>query len=209
MYLPPHFDRSKDKAAALRLMREAAFAQLVSVSAEGEPFVTHLPLHVVERGEQLVLLGHVARPNGHWKLLQANPKALAVFRGPHAYMSPSVYADIQRVPTWNYVVLHAQVQAKLIDHQAADAKDRILKALIGEHEPAYAEQWRALPQEYTAKMLTGIVAFELEITSYELKVKVNQHRDEAHSTMLSRYDAGSDNEQALATWLRSVIASRK
>jgi transcriptional regulator len=205
LYLPRHFDRSADREAAARFIRAHAFAQLLTVGEGGEPFVTHLPLHLEDRPEGFCLLGHVAKPNAQWRHLQGNPKALVVFRGPHAYMSPSVYPDLQRVPTWNYVVLHAQVQAALIDGEDEANKDRILKCLIGDHEPVYVEQWRALPHAYTSKMLTGIVAFELNVTQIELKVKVNQHRAEAREAMLAQYDSGTADEKALAQWLRSVV----
>jgi len=105
MYLPPQF-KSDERAHALALMREHAFASLISIDEAGLPFVTHLPLHAQEQGDQLVLLGHVAKPNPHWRYLQARPQAVVTFLGPHAYMSPKVYPDLARVPTWNYLAIH-------------------------------------------------------------------------------------------------------
>src|SRR5687767_8066405 len=102
MYLPPQFD-AKDAAFAQILMRENPFASLVSVDDHGVPFVTHLPLHLETRPDGLVLLGHCARPNPHAKLLAARPQAVVTFLGPHAYQSPRIYPDLQRVPSWNYV----------------------------------------------------------------------------------------------------------
>ena len=90
MYLPPQF-HSHDPAHARALMREHPLASLVSTDDEGFPFVTHLPLHAQERGDTLVLLGHCARPNPHWRYLQARREALVTFMGPQAYLSPSVY----------------------------------------------------------------------------------------------------------------------
>ena len=97
MYLPPQF-HSHDPAHARALMREHPLASLVSTDDEGFPFVTHLPLHAQERGDTLVLLGHCARPNPHWRYLQARREALVTFMGPQAYLSPSVYPDLARVP---------------------------------------------------------------------------------------------------------------
>ena len=139
MYLPPQF-KAKDEAHALALMREHPFASLISTDETGLPYVTHLPLHVQEEGEGMVLLGHVAKPNPHWRYLQARPQALVTFLGPHAYMSPKVYPDLARVPTWNYLAVHCTVQAALVEEPAA--KDALLKKLIGDHEPSYAAQWR-------------------------------------------------------------------
>jgi len=199
LYLPAQFDRPED---AHGLMRGHPFASLVSVDDDGLPFVSHLPLHlqVDEKGARL--LGHCAKLNPHWRYLQARPAALATFMGPYAYMSPAVYPDIARVPTWNYLAVHAKVLARLIEADAA--KDAVLKQLIADHEPAYAKRWRELPQEYTDKMLQGIVAFELQITQVQCKVKLNQHRPESHAAMFEAYDAGTAQEQALAVWMRQL-----
>jgi transcriptional regulator len=198
MYLPPQF-KSDDPALAAGLMREHPFATLISNDDEGFPYATHLPLHLEEREGGFVLLGHVARPNAHWRYLQARPRALALFMGPHAYMSPKVYPDLQRVPTWNYLAVHCTVEARLVEDPLA--KDRLLKKLIGDHEPPYAEQWRSLGEEYAHKMLAGITAFELTMTSWQCKLKLNQHRREAHAAMRETYAAGNENERELAQWM--------
>ena len=201
MYLPPQF-RNDDPDRAARLMREHPFASLISTDDEGLPFVTHLPLHLEEREGRFMLLGHCARPNPHWRYLQARPAALVTFLGPHAYQSPKVYPDTARVPTWNYLALHCRVQATLMDDPLA--KDRLLKKLIGDHEPPYAEQWRQLGDDFAHKMLAGIMAFELEVTQWQCKLKLNQHRPESHQAMRAQYLAGGENEQALAGWMEQL-----
>ncbi len=198
MYLPPQF-KSEDRLLALALMREQPLASLISNDDTGLPYVTHLPLHVEERGDALVLLGHVARPNPHWRHLQARPQAVVTFLGPHAYMSPRVYPDLARVPTWNYLAVHCTVQATLLEDPAA--KDALLKKLIADHEPAYAAQWRGLGEEFAHKMLAGIVAFELQVSDLQCKLKLNQHRREAHAAMKAAYAAGTDQERSLAAWM--------
>ncbi|MDW8336738.1 MAG: FMN-binding negative transcriptional regulator [Tepidimonas sp.] len=198
MYLPPPF-RCDDPAIAAELMRAYPFASLISTDDEGLPFVTHLPLHLDERADGWVLLGHVARANPHGRYLQQRPTALVTFLGPHAYLSPRVYPDRQRVPTWNYLAVHCTVQAKLLE--AAQDKDALLKQLIADHEPAYAEQWRALDATYTDKMLAGIVAFELRVLRWQCKLKLNQHRPESHAAMRQVYANGQADAQALGRWM--------
>jgi transcriptional regulator len=186
-------------------MREHSFASLISIDDEGLPFVSHLPLVLEERGQGaegpsgFVLLGHVAKANPHWRYLQARPRAVVTFSGPHAYMSPCVYPDLVRVPTWSYLAVHCTVDVKLIED--AEGKDALLKKLIAEHEPAYAEQWRGLSEEYAHMMLAGIVAFELPVTQLQCKLKLNQHRKEAHAKMKEVYSAGTPDERALAVWM--------
>ena len=202
MYLPPHFaakDSVTTNATAHELIRAHPFASLISSDDDGLPFVTPLPLHLLIESGETLLLGHCAKPNPHWRFLTARPKAVVTFLGPHAYMTPRVYPDLVRVPTWNYLMVHCTVEAKIIE--TFDDKDRLLKHLIHDHDPAYANQWRGLGEEYQHKMMGGIVAFELRVTGMQCKIKINQHRPEARAAMHTAYAAGNDNERALAAWM--------
>jgi transcriptional regulator len=202
MYLPRQF-QADDRALALEMMRAHSFALLVGQDDDGRPFATHLPLIVGERGagasRRVVLEGHVAKPNPHARILAARPEVMVVFQGPQAYLSPKVYPDLMRVPTWNYLAVHAYGRAAIVEGEAK--QDALLKFLIGIHEPEYAAQWRGLPQEFQSKMLAGIVAFEIEVETLEAKFKLNQHRKEAHAAMKERYAAGTPDERALAGWM--------
>ncbi len=204
MYLPPHF-KAKEAAHAVDVIRAYPLASLISNDDGGFPYVTHLPLHLemVDAPEPgaapFVLLGHVAKPNPHWRFLQSRPQALVTFLGAHAYMSPRVYPDLVRVPTWNYLAVHAKVSVRLIEEPLA--KDRLLKKLIGDHDPGYAPQWIALGEAYQHKMLAGIVAFELTVLDLQCKLKINQHRPEAFEKMRAIYAAGNENERTLAVWM--------
>ncbi|WP_372657036.1 FMN-binding negative transcriptional regulator [Hydrogenophaga sp.] len=201
MYLTSAFD-AKDPALARELMRAHPLAQLISVDDDGLPYATPVPMHLQEEGSDVVLLGHCARANPHWRYLQERPQAVVSFMGPQAYMSPSVYPDLARVPTWNYLMVHCTVQARLID--ALDDKDALLKHLIGDHDPAYAAQWRSLDPAFQQRMLGAIVAFELRVTQLQCKLKLNQHRPEAHAAMYASYAQGNADERALAVWMRRL-----
>lgn len=198
MYQPPQF-KSQDRAVAARLMREHPLASLISNDDNGLPFVSHLPLHLEERDGEFVLWGHCAKPNPHWRYLQARPKAVVTFLGPQGYLSPKVYPDLARVPSWNYLAVHCTVQAELIEDP--EQKDRLLKKLIGDHEPAYAQQWRGLGEEFAHKMLAGIVGFELQVLDLQCKLKLNQHRPESHAALKAIYAQGNEQERALAKWM--------
>jgi transcriptional regulator len=201
MYLPEHF-KALEPSMGEDLIRAHPFASLISTDDTGQPYVSHLPLELEVGAGGRKLLGHVAKANPHWRHLAARPQALVTFQGPDAYMSPRVYTDLQRVPTWNYLVVHVQVRATLAEEEGA--KDAILKKLIAHHDPAYAAQWRALPQDYTRRMLSAIVAFELEVLDMQCKFKLNQHRPEAHAAMLASYRAGSTRERELVPWLERL-----
>jgi transcriptional regulator len=209
MYLPKQFHHP-DPAIAQRIMREHPLASIVSVGEDGFAVLSHIPMHWQAaslwadglQSEHGVLLGHCARANPQAQLLAAQPQALVSFMGPQAYMSPGVYAEKQRVPTWSYLAVQAKVMTRIIDPH--EDRDRLLKCLIAEHEPAYAQQWRELPATYTGAMLNGIVAFEMQITELRCAVKLNQHRPEAHTAMHAAYAQGSEQAQALARWMKDL-----
>lgn len=201
MYLPPQF-ATTDPVHARELLRAYPFASLISVNDDGLPFVTPLPIHLVEEEGRWLLLGHCAKPNPHWRYLQARPKAIVTIMGPQAYMSPNVYPDLARVPTWNYLMVQCTVQARLVEH--FDDKDRMLKHLIHDHDPAYEQQWHGLGEDYQHKMMAGLVAFELEITDLQCKLKLNQHRPESHQAMYTTYAAGNEDQRALAEWMQRL-----
>lgn len=204
MYIPKHFE-APDRASTLKVIRDYPFAMLISTDADGSPIATPLPVAVsatADEGEQTTLHFHVARANPHAALLSANARTMIAFSGPHAYMSPRVYPDLKRVPTWNYIAVHAYGELTEVPGDAA--KDDFLKFLIGIHEPAYADQWRGLDEKYQTMMLGAISAFQLRVTRLQSKFKINQHRTEAHASMKTIYAAGSPDEQVLGKWMERL-----
>jgi len=197
MYLPKAFDHPE---CASQIMRAHPLATLVHTGQDGWPSATAVPLHWdAQGGPHGTLWGHFARANPQGALLREQPQALAIFQGPHAYMSPSVYPDKERVPTWSYVMVQARVRVTMVDEP--EAKDALLKRLIGDHEPAYAEQWKGLREAYTQDMLKRITAFQLVIEHIDVAVKLNQHRPEAHAAMAEQLAQGGESEQALHGWM--------
>ncbi|MDI9330037.1 MAG: FMN-binding negative transcriptional regulator [Alphaproteobacteria bacterium] len=204
MYLPRQF-QAEDWALAQRLMREHPLATLVNIDDQGFPFASHLPLKLElcePNGQPSLLLGHLARANPQAAHLAQRPEALVIFLGPHAFMSTRVYPDLQRVPTWNYLSVQARVRIRLLSGEKA--KDAMLKQLIGEHDPPYADQWRGLPEKYTHGMLSAIVAFELQVIDIQTKIKLNQHRPESHAAMHAAYASGNPRERELAQWMSEL-----
>ena len=202
MYLPKQFNHPEH---ARSIILENPLASLVSNDDEGFPFISHIPIKLMPHetdAQQDLLLGHVAKSNPHAGFLHKRPQVLLTFMGPQAYMSPAVYPDVIRVPTWSYVAVHVKAEVRILEGE--EAKDGLLKQLIADHEPAYAQQWRGLPVSYTLPMLNGIVAFEMKVIKVQTKVKLNQHRPEAHAAMLAAYDSGNESEKALAGWMRRL-----
>src|SRR5262245_55708329 len=105
MYIPTAFAET-DPGTLFGFIEAYSFGLLVSTH-QGGPFASHLPLLLErEAGPHGTLLGHMARANPQWHDLDGQ-EVLAVFSGPHAYVSPTWYESEQVVPTWNYVAVHA------------------------------------------------------------------------------------------------------
>jgi transcriptional regulator len=172
MYVPDHF--REDRPEVLHdAMRRIGFATLVTQGLEAN----HLPMLVGEG----VLRGHVARANPVWK--QGSGDALAIFLGPHAYVSPNWYPSKaetgKAVPTWNYLTAHARGTITWI--QDADWLRAHVGALSETHEAGRAEPWAIgdAPASYVDGLLRAIVGFELTIAKLEGKWKLSQNRDAA------------------------------
>jgi len=172
LYIPEHFV-VRDHATALAFMRANPFAILVSSTDEG-PFATHLPVVIRENGNQVIIRGHVAKANPHWRYLESDPRCMVIFHGPHAYVSVSNYPARENVPTWNYAAVHAYGDARVFS--VPEELLGVLHELIPMFEPAYAEQWASLSQAYRERMLSHIVGFEITVKKIEAKFKLSQNR---------------------------------
>lgn len=154
-------------------MRANPFAILVSTTSDG-PFATHVPVILRETGDSLVIRGHVAKANPHWRYLQEQPRCLMIFHGAHAYISPSNYNTREVVPTWNYGAVHVYGEARTFSEN--DELLGMLHELIPLFEAAYAEQWASLSEAYRTRMLGHIVGFEIAVSQIEAKFKLSQNR---------------------------------
>src|SRR5579863_6676360 len=189
MYIPEHF-RVRDHADAIGFMRANPFAILVSATDEG-PFATHAPLVVREAGEHLIIRGHVAKANPHWRYFEQQPQCPVIFHGPHAYVSPANYTTRETVPTWNYGAVHAYGNTRVFS--APEELLGVLHELIPMFEPAYAEQWASLSDAYRDRMLSHIVGFEIAVTKIEVKFKLSQNRSkEEQENIIESLGAASD-----------------
>ena len=172
VYIPEHF-RVRDHADAIAFMRANPFVILVSNSDE-DPFASHVPVFIEERSDHLVIRGHVAKANPHWRYLEQQPQCLTIFHGAHAYISPSLYETRETVPTWNYGAVHAYGKANIFGEPAQLLP--MLHQLIGTFEQTYAQQWSELSESYRERMLSHIVGFEIAVTRLEAKFKLGQNR---------------------------------
>jgi transcriptional regulator len=169
----PEFNRQEDRSATVAFMRANPFAILVS-TADGIPFATHLPLLVDEAGDEIVVRGHMAKANPHWKSMQAGEESLVIFHGPHAYISPTLYEIRESVPTWNYAAVHVYGEPALFSDEAGLLDT--LHQMIHTFESSYMAQWSELSDHYRSQMMKHIVGFEIRAKRLEAKFKLSQNR---------------------------------
>jgi transcriptional regulator len=172
LYIPEHF-RLRHPEDAVAFMRANPFAILISSTSDG-PFATHLPLFVTGQEEKLLLRGHVARANPHWRYLEQQPQCMTIFHGPHAYISPTNYSARESVPTWNYAAVHLYGDARVF--ASLGEVHAMLEELMETFEPAYRQQWEGLSPTFQQNMLRQIVGFEIGATRIEGKFKLSQNR---------------------------------
>lgn len=201
LYRPAAF-ASDDEVAIARLLDEHPFATLITAGA-GEPQVSHLPLlRRLDPAPHGSLIGHMARANPHWRHLGSGA-SLAIFHGPHAYVSPSWYAEpAAQVPTWNYAVVHVHGRAEIVDDRAATLAT--LEHMIERFEGGRPAPWRLqLEGARLDAMVGAIVAFRIAIERIDAKFKLSQNKDEADRKRVAsglRGEAFAD-ATATAAWM--------
>ncbi len=204
MYIPDAF-READQTTLHQVIRDHSFATLVSHSA-GALFASHLPLLLdAARGDRGTLRGHMARANPQWRDFNDGAEVLAIFHGPHAYISPSWYETHPAVPTWNYVAVHAYGIPRMIEDRAELLE--LLKASVQLYESGFEKPWQLdVPEKFLEKMMDMIVGFEIPISRLEGKLKLNQNRPAADRGSVIRELNRSSDPVAIA--IAELMAAR-
>ena len=203
LYIPAHF-RVEERAALVDFIDKNGFGTLVSAGPDGID-ASHVPFLVDTEGEKVTLLTHFARANPQARALDKAEHVLAIFQGPHAYVSPTWYENHPAVPTWNYAVVHAQGKAVPLD----EARLRgLLARLSAKYEAGRAAPWRMedLTPDYVAKMLNAITGYAIEVEKLEGKFKLSQNRPGRDAALVA--DAlESEGEDALAELMRARVSA--
>ena len=181
--------REEDYTRILEFLQQNEFATLVTYDGE-KPTASHLLMEVLEKGDNLVVNGHMSKVNPLWKTFEKNPEVLVIFQGPHTYISPTWYNHLN-VPTWNYQAVHIYGKPRIV----TDSKETydILSRLIARNESNVAYRLETLPQEFVSKEIKGIVAFQVEVTRIDANYKLSQNRNnEDYHNIMSRLQQRED-----------------
>ncbi|EZH64567.1 transcriptional regulator [Bacillaceae bacterium JMAK1] len=197
MYVPKHFQMT-DQEDVYELINKHSFATLVSKN-DVVPFATHLPLTLSD--DQQYLIGHFARKNPHWQGLEGQ-QVLAIFQGPHCYISPTWYETDQAVPTWNYMVAHVTGTVEFVTDEMLHQS---LAELICKYEDETSPYlYEKQDPEFLNNMSKGVVGFQIKIDQLVGKAKLSQnHPEERKRLVIDQLEKQpSDDERQIATYMR-------
>jgi transcriptional regulator len=174
----PAYTQEKDKQQLCELVENYPFVTLISVAADGETQVTHLPVVCEIKDNEIInIRGHIAKANPHYQTLLAQQKVKVIFHGPHLYVSPLWYKSGRDVPTWNYAVVHIDGEIKL-----EPEFDKICKNLIDLSRKFEGDKgWKFfLPEDLKSPevLVKAITAFVITPSKVTAKFKLNQNRPE-------------------------------
>lgn len=167
----PKYARNMELASIMEFIKHHGFGIIVS-QWSGKLLASHIPMELQDESK---LLGHISRANPQWKNFETGREVLAIFSGPHTYISSSWY-DHENVPTWNYMAAHVYGNIRIIegDELLDSLKSLVDKYEVGSQNPLSVEK---MSPDYIQKSLKGIVGFEISITSMEASYKLSQNRD--------------------------------
>ena len=175
MYIPKYYEE-KDWPEIERLIREFGFATLVSIN-DGTSVATHIPLELSQNtAGDWILTGHGSRANQQLRGFEPGKEVLAIFMGPHAYVSPTWY-NHKNVPTWNYMAVHVYGKVRILEGEELKAG---LRNMMGRYENLHAEhpmKMDEVPDTLLQADLRGLIAFEIKIDRFEANSKLSQTRD--------------------------------
>lgn len=177
MYNLPYY-KEQDAEIIKQFIREHPFTFLTGCDAENKPVATQVPVFIDEKEGKTFLTGHIMRNTDHHKAFEQNPDVLAVFTGPHTYVSATWYSNPYQASTWNYMSVHAKGIIRFGDEQGLIAVLKRLTLHYEKNNTASATVFDNLPGEYTERLMKAIVAFEIEVTTIDHVFKLSQDRDE-------------------------------
>jgi transcriptional regulator len=205
MYNLPYY-KEHDAEEVLQFMQEHPFIFLTGVDAENKPVATQVPVFIDKKDDRLLLTGHIMKNTDHHLAFEQNNNVLALFTGPHTYVSATWYSNPSMGSTWNYMSVHAK---GTISFGEGDALAEVLKRLTLHYEnnnSSSATVFDNLPAEYTEKMMKAIVAFEIEVTDLQHVFKLSQNRDEkSYNNIIAKLNEGNNDAKAIA----SIMEKRK
>ena len=198
MYNLPYF-KEDDKQTILQFLHDHPFAFLTGSDSNGKQVATQIPILVEERDGEWYLQGHFMRNTDHHKTFEANRQVLALFTGPHAYVSASWYTTPQIGSTWNYMSVHVKGTLRFVDEKELEDILRVTSSHFEEENPQSATVFDNLPENFRQKAIQLIAGFEIEIKEIDTVFKLSQDRNkESYHNIIKKLRDQDDSGRAIA-----------
>ena len=180
MYTPSHY-KNENLDEVREFLKQNSFGILIN-QTDGRPWATHIPLELdVDDVGKDILVGHISKANPQWKSFKGNEEVLAIFNGPHSYISSSWYKE-EEVPTWNYIAVHVYGKIHILNDEAV--LDSLHK-LVDKYEKASTNPVSIHNLSHkTMRQIKGIVGFQIGITDIHATYKLSQTRPEDHPKII-------------------------
>jgi transcriptional regulator len=186
-------------------MKDHPFVFITGSDSANKPVATQIPVFIDEKDGKYFLTGHIMRNTDHHKAFEQNKNVLAVFTGPHTYVSATWYTKPVG-STWNYMSVHAHGTIRFGD---TDELRSILQRLTLHYENGNAASTTVfdnLPAEYTERMMKAIVPFEIEINDLQHVFKLSQDRDkESYENIIMQLE----KQDAAGKYIAGKMRERK
>jgi transcriptional regulator len=196
MYNISYF-KEPERSRILDVIKKYPFAFLTGSLPDGKQVATQIPLLLEERNGELFIQGHIMCNTDHHKAFKANPNALAVFTGPHCYVSASWYTTPNVGSTWNYMSVHIAGNVRFMENDELIAFMKKLTLAFEDHNTQSPTFYDNLYKSYLDKMMRAIVGFEIRVDQLEHVFKLSQNRDEESYLNIIKHleQQGSDGLQ--------------
>jgi len=196
MYIPEIY-KNEDPKQIKAFIKANSFGILVT-NKDGVALATHIPLeYAIKEDGTEILHAHISKANEQCKHIINGAEALCIFNGPHSYISSSWY-DFEEVPTWNYIAAQVRGKLTLLDQEGLwnSVKTLMHKYEDGQENPVRMEEL----SEKTLRQMSGIIGFEIAISSIEATHKLSQNRDDKnHATVVDHlHKTGDTGSKAIA-----------
>ncbi|MDR7208868.1 FMN-binding negative transcriptional regulator [Flavobacterium piscis] len=194
MYTPDIY-KNEDPDSIRTFLKENSFGILIN-QTNGKLCATHIPIELEMNADgKEILQGHISKLNPQAEGFIENDQVLAIFSGPHSYVSSSWY-DHENVPTWNYIAVHVYGRIKIVNE---DTTTEQLKKLVDKYEANSVNSVRVEDlSAKTMRQVKGIFGFEIEIDEIQATKKLSQNRDNHNYKNIISELKKTENPQAIA-----------
>ncbi len=195
--LPYHKERNED--AIKEFIYKHPFAFITGCNSENKPVATQIPIFLEERDGRKFLSGHIMKNTDHHKAFVHNNNVLAVFTGPHTYVSATWYSNPYQGSTWNYMSVHAKGTIRFLEGEALDAVLRKTSLHFEKNDHNSTTYFDNLPDDYKQRVMKAIVAFEIEVEELDNVFKLSQDRDaKSYRNIIEQLHTHDEASQTIA-----------